>query len=261
MAELFQDIRWLHIAAGSVALILFWIPVAISKGGPWHIRIGWTYAACMAVVVATALSMSGLAFSMPLRVRHFVKPLSADETVQFIRNSREIAFFLGYLGLVTLAAGWQGIGVLRTRRDPRSFRKTWTYGLNAAVVLAGIVSLTMGIIERAGVFVGMSSVGFLVGGGNLRYLLRDPESKMHWWYEHLSSMIATAIAGYTAFLAFGGTRLFPILGRGQFHVLLWLAPTLIGGPAISLTIMYYKRKFHENGRADKSASTQMKPAV
>jgi hypothetical protein len=235
--------------------------VAARKGGRLHVRIGWAYAVCMSAVVLTAFALSGLAFAFPLRVRHLAQVLSAEETAQFIRHSRAAAFFLAYLGGVTLAAGWQGIGVLRTRRDPRSLRNPFTYGLNIAVVLAAVGSLALGIIQHASVFVGMSTVGFLVSGGNLSYLLREPQTKMHWWYQHLSSMITTAIAGYTAFLVFGGAHLFPALARTQIYVVVWLLPTAIGVPAILLTVAYYKRKFHEDGSAPKVSKTQMNPAM
>jgi hypothetical protein len=261
MFELFQGLRWTHIAFGSIALTLFWIPVAVRKGGRLHVRVGWAYAVCMSAVVLTAFAMSSLAFAFPLRVRHLVRVLSPEETAQFIRSSRDAAFFLAYLGGVTLAAGWQGIGVLRTRRDPKSFRNPFTFGLNVAIALAALGSLALGILGRSSVFVGMSSVGFLVGGGNLAYLLREPQTKTHWWYQHLSSMITTAIAGYTAFLVFGGARLFPALARTQFYVVVWLLPTAIGVPAIIFTVAYYKRKFHEDGRANKLGQAQAKPAI
>ena len=261
MFELFRNLRWVHIAFGTIALTLFWIPVAAKKGGRLHVRIGWAYAACMSVVVVTAFALSGLAFAFPFQVRNLTRVLSAEETAQFIRNSRSVAFFLAYLGGVTLAAGWQGIGVLRTRNNPRSFRNPFTYGLNIAVVLAAMGSLTLGILEHGPVFIGMSSVGFLVGGGNLAYLLREPKSKMHWWYEHLSSMIATAIAGYTAFIVFGGSHLLPGLARTQFYIVFWLLPTVIGAPAISFTIAHYRKKFHDDGRTRGISSAQADTAV
>lgn len=261
MFELFQSLRWTHIAFGSIALILFWIPVAARKGGRLHVKIGWTYAVCMSVVVLTAFVLSGLAFAFPLRVRHLAQALSAEETAQFIRKSRDAAFFLAYLAGVTFAAGWQGIGVLRTRRDPRLLRNPFTFGLNFAVVLAAAGSLALGILGRSSVFVGMSTVGFAVGGGNLAYLARKPQTKMHWWYEHLNSMITTAIAGYTAFIVFGGARLFPALARMQIYVVFWLLPTAIGVPAIIFTVAYYKRKFHEDGPENKVGQVQANTAV
>jgi hypothetical protein len=256
MYQLFQDIRWTHIAVGTIALIAFWIPVAASKGGRLHVRIGWVYAGCMAYVVQTAFVMSGLAFAFPLAVRHFGRALSASETAQVIRASRETAFFLAYLGGVTLCAGWQGISVLRTRREPDSMRTPFAWALNVAVILAAVGSLVLGIVERSAIFGAMCVVGFLVSGGNLAYLFRGPVVKMDWWYQHLGSMIATGIAGYTAFIVFGGRHLLAPLVPPQYMVAFWILPTAIGAPAIALTIAFYKRKFHDGGRTTKIGKTQ-----
>ena len=261
MAELFRNLRWIHIAAGSLGLLAFWIPAIAKKGGRVHVKAGWFYVICMSVVVATAFSLSGLAFAWPLRVRTFAHALSAEEAARFVRTSREVAFFLAYLGGITLAAGWQGVRVLQTRRAPTTLRSPFTLALNVAVVLAALGCLAMGLLLHNTVFLVMSPIGFLVSGGNLSYLLRGPQTKMHWWYEHLSSMIGTGIAGYTAFLVFGGSRLFPALAHTQFHVLFWIMPTIIGVAAISFTTAYYKRKFHEDGRAPKQPNTQINAAV
>jgi hypothetical protein len=260
MAELFQGLRWLHIAVGSLALIAFWIPAAASKGGRLHVKIGWFYAICMAIVVATAFMMSGMAFAAPLRVRHFTQTLSASEAAQFIRDSREMAFFLAYLGGVTLAAGSQGIRVLQTRRNPQSLRMPFAFALNAIVVLAAITSLALGIHEHKTIFMAMSVVGFIVGGGNLSYLLRT-HSRMDWWYQHLSSMIGTGIAGYTAFIVFGGRHIFAPLVGSQYFIVLWILPTVIGSLAITLATAYYKRKFRDGGRGAKIGGTEATPAV
>lgn len=235
--------------------------MAASKGGRLHVKVGWVYACCMSVVVLTALSMSGLAFAWPFGVRHFTRVLSADEAARFIRSSRESAFFLGYLGGVTLAALWQGIGVLRTRRDPKSFRTPFVFALNTTVVVAALASLAMGIYTRTATFAAMSIVGLIVSGGNLVYLLRGPKERMDWWYQHLGSMIATGIAGYTAFIVFGGRQLVAPLVRPQYYVLFWLLPTAIGSPAIALTTAYYKRKFAGGGRAAKSSGPEATAAV
>jgi hypothetical protein len=261
MAEIFKDFRWIHIAFGSVALLAFWIPAIAPKGGRLHVRVGWVYVACMSAVVLTAFVMSGMALTVPLSIRSFSQPLSADEIERFVRRSRELGMFLAYLGGVTLAAGWQGIRVLRTRRDPKSLRGPFTLALNIALVAAAIGVLVLGITERTWAFIGMSSVGMIVGGGNLSYLLKGPQSKMGWWYEHLASMIATGIAGYTAFLVFGGSRIFPALARTQFFALVWILPTLIGVPTIFATVAYYKRKFHEDGRPSDAGKVSVSATV
>jgi hypothetical protein len=249
MASLFQSLRWVHIAAGGLALILFWIPAIARKGGRLHIRAGWFYVACMSVVVVTALAMSGLAFAIPLAVRRIARPLSPSELSHFLRGQRVSATFLAYLAGVTLAAGWQGIWAVETKREPKAMRTPFSLALNVVVLLAGLTVLFLGIKYRSGPLIGLSPIGPFIAAGNLRYLLRGPQSRMHWWYEHLSSMIATGIAGYTAFLVFGGARLFPSVARSQLYTIFWILPVLIGVPVISMTVAYYQRKFHETGGA------------
>jgi hypothetical protein len=257
MASLFQSLRWVHIAAGSIALLLFWIPAIAPKGGRLHIRAGWFYVACMSVVVVTAFTMSGLAFAIPLTIRGIARPLSPGELADFVRGQRIFATFLAYLAGVTLAAGWQGIWAVETKREPRKMRTPFGLALNAAVILGGLLVLVLGIRFGSGPLIGLSPIGPLIGAGNLRYLLRGPQTRMHWWYAHLGSMIGTGIAGYTAFLVFGGARLFPSVARSQVYTIFWVLPTLIGVPAIFATVAYYRRKFHETGRSSNLPQPRM----
>ncbi len=249
MANLFQWLRWGHVAAGGLALILFWIPAIAPKGGRTHIRAGWFYVACMSLVVVTALAMSGLAFTIPLSIRRIARPLSPAELSNFLRGQRISATFLAYLAGLTLAAGWQGIWAVETKREPKAMRTPFSLALNVVVFLAGLTLLVLGIKYRSGPLIALSPIGPFIAAGNLRYVLRGPQSRMHWWYEHLSSMIATAIAGYTAFLVFGAARLLPSVTRSQWYTIFWILPALIGVPVIFRTVAYYQRKFHETGRA------------
>lgn len=257
MASLFQSLRWVHIVAGSIALILFWIPAIAPKGGRLHIRAGWFYVVCMSVVVLTAFTMSGLAFTIPLTIRRIARPPSPAELADFLRNQRIFATFLAYLAGVTLASGWQGIWAVESKREPRKMRTPFSVALNAAIILGGLLVLVLGIRYGSGPLIGLSPIGPLIGANNLRYLLRGPQTRMHWWYAHLGSMIGTAIAGYTAFLVFGGARLFPSMARSQFYIIFWVLPTLIGIPAIFATIAHYRRKFHETGRSSDLPRSRM----
>ena len=248
MANLLQWLRWMHVGAGGLALILFWIPAIAPKGGRTHIRAGWFDVACMSVVVATALAMSGIAFTIPLAVRRNARPLSTAELSGFLRGQRISATFLAYLAGLTLAAGWQGIWAVETKRDPKAMRTPFSLALNVMVLLAGLTVLVLGIKYHSGPLTALSPIGPFIAVGNLRYLLRGPQSPMHWWYEHLSSMLATAIAGYTAFLVFGAARLLPSIARSQLYTIFWVLPVLIGVPVIFMTVAYYQRKFNETGR-------------
>jgi len=46
----------------------------------------------------------------------------------------------------------------------------------------------------------------------------------------------------------------------RFYVVFWVMPTLVGVPAIFLTVAYYRRKFHEDGGRTKSSNPQVKAA-
>ncbi len=138
-------------------------------------------------------------------------------------------------------------------------RTPFSLALNVAVLLGGLTVLVLGIKYRSGPLTGLSPIGPLIGAGNLRYLLRGPQSRMHWWYEHLGSMIGTGIAGYTAFLVFGGSRLFPSLARRQLYTLFWVLPSLIGVPVIFMTIAYYQRKFNGSRIGSGLPATRTEP--
>jgi hypothetical protein len=215
----------------------------------------------MSLVVLTAFSMSGMAFLDPLGVRRFGQPLSVEEVARLVAASRVFAAFLAYLAGVTLVLGWQGVWALRTRRDPRSLRTPFHVALNVLVGLSGLAILALGIRRGSAPLVGLSPIGPFVALGNLRYILRGPRSRMDWWYEHLGSMLGTGIAAYTAFLVFGGSRLFPTISRSQYYAVLWVLPSILGVPAIFLTVAYYRRKFLANDQSTVSRMPQAKSAV
>jgi cytochrome bd-type quinol oxidase subunit 1 len=64
--------------------------------------------------------------------------------------------------------------------------------------------------------------------------MQDP---VFWWYQHLSNMLASYIAAWTAFCVVTIGRLV----HGGWVI--WVLPTAIGVPAIASTTGYYKRKF------------------
>jgi hypothetical protein len=56
----------LHIIFGSMALILFWLPLASKKGSLDHIKFGRYYAKVMYVVAASGAVMAMLVIYSPL---------------------------------------------------------------------------------------------------------------------------------------------------------------------------------------------------
>jgi hypothetical protein len=62
---------------------------------------------------------------------------------------------------------------------------------------------------------------------------------MHWWFEHMSSMLGACVAATTAFAVVNASN----LGLQTFSLIVWLAPSVIGVPTIAIWTRYYRRKF------------------
>ena len=68
---------------------------------------------------------------------------------------------------------------------------------------------------------------------------------------HLAEMIVTGIAGYTAFFAFGARQFIQELLVGNWAVVPWVLPTILGTLAIQIWLPKYATK--------KSASKKLEP--
>ena len=79
-----------------------------------------------------------------------------------------------------------------------------------------------------------------------RSLANPRPTPMAWWYTHMGGMIGSGIAFHTAFLVFGGQRLWGgALMQGGWSFLPWILPSVLGFPALYFWTRYYKRKFGE----------------
>ncbi len=83
------------------------------------------------------------------------------------------------------------------------------------------------------------AIGFLSSGSQLFYWLRPPQSRMHWWFAHMSGMVGSSIATLTAFVVVNAPR----LGIASFSILPWVAPGVVGAIGLNFWIRYYQRKF------------------
>ena len=84
-------------------------------------------------------------------------------------------------------------------------------------------------------------LGTTVGAGFLRYSFKATLTKLEWWIEHLGAMIGSGIACYTAFFAFGGSRLF--IDHGNLRLLSWTLPGVVGFVVIRYLSGKYQRRF------------------
>jgi hypothetical protein len=217
----------LHVIGGSAALLSMIVPMVTRKGGRAHRRAGWVFVTGMAIVSVTALILSGWRF--------FFDPRPG------VRTS---ALFLFYIAILTAAGVSTGIRVLGARNRvpaPSGIRRWawWDVGLAALLLGTSAGMAAYGLAARLPLFAAFSVIGLMSGGSQLAYWLRMPAHRMHWWFEHMSSMLGSCIAATTAFLVVNADS----FGAPGNSLVIWLAPTVVGTPVIIAWTVYYRRKF------------------
>lgn len=258
-----QIMRWIHIIAGSVGLVVFWIPVFAKKGSRPHIYAGRVFVVCGTIVGVTAVIASIWALIAPASFIN--EPTAGPEPLAFIRFFLGI---LGWLGLNVLASLWYGIDVIRTRKDPDRFGRRLNHVINAITIIAtaGLLVLVVAQTMQLGwrtrnlIPIALAAFGF-ADIWRFTGILRNPRpTPMSWWYQHMEFMLGCGIGFHTAFAVFGLSRL---LGDGFSGMMAfaWLLPAAIGMPATSIWIKYYKRKFGELDETPKPETPEVDSAA
>jgi hypothetical protein len=245
MASIYRIVLFLHICAGITGLVAFWIPALARKGQTLHVRAGRAFFYATSVVAATGIAMATLLLVDPLSVKPLgtaVEPGRAQEIASTIRLT---SLFLFYLVLITFVPVYHGVRVLATRNAPERLRTRFHSAINVTVIVAAGSMILLTLATRQPVFGALSVIGFLIGFGNLRFARRPYPTPMAWWYEHMESMLGGGVAFHTAFLVLGAGRMFGIALEGPIAIVPWLLPTIIGVPATSIWVGYYRRKFDE----------------
>ena len=217
-----KSILFLHVAGGSLSLLSMVIPLVTRKGGVTHRRAGWVFVTGMTLVSITALLLAGTRWATDLTPR-----------------GREAGAFLFFVGILTATNVSSGVRVLRTKERSTSGRHPWDLGLPALLTASSVAAAAHGLSTGNHLFTAFAVIGLLAGGGNLAYWLTPPTHPMHWWFEHMSSMLGACIAATTAFLVVNASN----LGMETFSLAVWLTPSIIGVPATAIWTRYYRRKF------------------
>ncbi len=209
----------IHIFAGAVSLILFWLPIFTRKGGKAHRQIGKIYVLLMWIVVVTSAILS-------------IKNV--------IIGYYEPAAFLGFIAIITASPLWYGIAALKQKRGvSANYIRTHLIFAWAQLVF-GILLIIYGLqIEGMGVLMLIFGIlGSVNGGQALRSYYQQKKLEVDGYELHFSGMIISGIAAYTAFAAFGGRQFFSDILTGYWMVLPWVLPTIIGVAIIE----YMKRQ-------------------
>ena len=222
MESISKGLLNVHVIAGFGSLVLFWLPMFTQKGGAWHRRIGKAYVWLMWIVVSTAAILS---------------------IENLLDGQYQMAAFLGFLAVITANPLWFGISVLKNKEElSLSYRKAHL-GFNIVIFLFGVVLLGYGIVlkgQGTGVlmlifgFLGVSNIGSIIKA------IKTPRTQTNWFDDHLTELITTGIAAYTAFLVFGARQFLEGMITGYWSIIPWLLPTFLGVFGIRFARRYYK---------------------
>lgn len=227
---LFEGFRILHIIAGFLALITFWIPIVTRKGGRAHTRIGWIYTISMGIVSFSAFYMGFY--------RIFFDPTSTEEVIAF-------SWFLIFIAILSAATAWYGIRVLRYKTKEKQHNNLLDLSIPILLLTGGVAMSIYGHSISFPLLAWFPLLGIFLGGSHLWYWLTTPKLKQQWWIEHLVGMLSCSIATVTAFTVFGAPQLINI---ESVHPLLWFIPTILMVPLIIAFSVFYIRKFTSKTR-------------
>ena len=203
---------WLHIAAGTVAVLAGVGALVTTKGGCRHRTAGKLFLVAMAITVATV----------------FVLLAAAPTTFRTVLAL--VAVFSGYLA-------FSGYRVL-SRKRPSDGPETVDWLAASAVVLASLALGGWGCVwflagsEFGLVMAVFGIIGVAFGGQDLQSFRREENGA--WMVSHLQRMLAAFIATVSAVSA---VNLTPVMG-----VAAWLWPTVVGTPLIA----YWSRKYESD---------------
>ncbi|MDP4551607.1 DUF2306 domain-containing protein [Alkalihalobacillus macyae] len=217
----------IHITAGFSALLTFWLPLVLKKGGKWHIRVGWFFVVMMGIVSITAV---GMAF-----IRIFIQPDTSPERFSF-------SIFLLFIAVLSASTAYYGLRVLRFKRKSDRHRHLGDLAFSSLLFLSGLSCSIYGFSSGNTLISFFPFLGIFLGLGQLAYWLRPMPVRNSWLLEHIQGMIACSISTVTAFTVFGAPRL---LGGGFRSIYLWILPTIVLVPLI----FYFSRKYRGQARA------------
>lgn len=242
MSELHTLLVWSHIAVGSIALVLFWVPALAKKGSPLHIRTGRIYVNAMYFVAVTAFFASIIALLDPIGIRRPGEILAAEDAVELSSRFRMFSLFLLMLSVLVFASLRHGIGALRERRQPGVLKQLQHKLLLGVLAILAVVVGGIGI--RNGQLLLMIFAGISISAAfqMFRDVRKDKPQRRELIVAHLNGLIGSGIGAYTAFFAFGGARLFADVLTGQLQVIPWVLPAIFGTFAINRMSRPYARR-------------------
>ncbi len=228
--HLFEALVILHVIAGTIGLVAFWVPIAARKGAKNH-RKGGKFA-CYGFIAAGALAVAmGLISLFVMTDRH---PEIADRALY----QGLFGWMMLYLGVLTIGFADYGLAVVKHSRRRDALRAPRYQMVMGAVVAAALACGLYGFTIAEPLMMAVAALGIVsmaiqqvfVWRGRLRFLSEPAPTA--YIGEHFRALIGMGISAYTAFMSVGLIRLVP---EHVFNPAIWAVPSVIG---VSLIIWF-----------------------
>ena len=231
-------LRTLHIGAGALTLVLFWIPLVARKGSLPHRVAGRAFVAAAALATATALVSCAWLVADPAG---FAGSMAAATPADRWRL-RFFGALLGGLACYTIPPLVLAVAVVRSRARPEGLA---TLAVRALALLpaaagSGLVLFAAAWVGAAGpslealAAVAVGILGLKATRDLRRFLARPAPTPREWRARHVEFTLTCGIAFHTAFSVFGLSRLFPGIFSGPWQVVAWLLPAAAGLPVMAV---------------------------
>lgn len=206
----YQTLVLVHIGAGSIALLAFWLAALLRKGSTWHRRVGRIYLLAMLAILATSLPMA---------------------MVFLVRGRIGIGVFFAYLVVITGTAMWLSWRAIQYKRAISAYfdqRYRWVGLLN---VLAGLAVFGVGLWRGSMLLSTFCWVGVAIGISMLRKHRSPPDAANWWLREHYGAMLGNGVATHVAFLGIAMRDVLTGFGIPALQMLPWFLPLAVAGIA------------------------------
>lgn len=243
MSTIHSSLLYLHIALGSIALLLFWVPVIVRKGSKLHNNAGKVFYYIMLLVSGSGMVMSSMTIYDPLAIHAVNDAMSTAELQRYIGWRVVFSQFLLLLSLLTWVTIRHAIGVLQAKADRTLLKRIHYLGPVLLMLPLSVFVFRQGYRFDQTLLMIFAGVSFYTALSICVYTFKAQIKPRQWIIEHFTSMVGAGIAVYTAFFAAGGRRLVSAILPEQWMMLTWLAAPVIGIGAIILFKGYFQRKF------------------
>jgi hypothetical protein len=239
----------LHILVGFIAMVAFWVPVVSRKGSRLHKQAGLIFTRAMWIISISGIVMCLIAWFDPIAIRFGEQVLSEEVRGKLTDRHRQLTEFLLLLSVLVLVGVKHSTLVLKAKAD-RNQLKHWSHLFWVVLLfLLGSLILIKAIINGQILYAIFAVLAIVSAIGICHYIFKAQLKQREWIIEHMSAIIGSGIAVYTAFFAVGGRRYLSEVLQGNWQLIPWILPGVIGGLSIHFYKKYFATKFKVQGEA------------